>query len=463
MKKIVCVIVTFIVVLSLVGCGAKRDSGDFGIGNGELTGSVIKTETDFTESTDRILNPDIGFYRTLGIKLTDDGGTSSGIYNDYQLHHLRVNIAPFSKANNGKADMELTNAALEKLDSVLAELHNREKSVIVRFAYDGFNGDADKEPSEEMILRHIEQVCSVLNNYGDTLTAIEVGMVGKWGEMHTSKLANPQTISKLIDAFLTHTDGTPVLVRTPKMIYDYLGIARNDIATYTILKDSATYRLGLFNDGYLGSSTDLGTYTDRAAEVEWLSKQTEHLPYGGEVVVGDDERTDIKNCLPEMNKLNLSYLNYEWNNNITQGRWTKQKYAKTIGEHSAYYGKTAQLYIENHMGYRFVVRNLKAAKDGDNLNLKLKIENVGFGNLNTKLHAELFITDGEKILSRAAAPDYSGEEEYTASIPLNGATGELSLYLRVSKTTDYKYPLYFANVGMPDAERKANLIAKISL
>ena len=197
--------------------------------------------------------------------------------------------------------------------------------------------------------------------------------------------------------------------------------------------------------------------------MEWLSKQTEHLPYGGEVMVGDDERTDIKNCLPEMNNLNLSYLNYEWNYNITQGRWTKQKYAKSIGEHSAYYGKTAQLYIENHMGYRFVVRNLKVAKDGDNLNLKLKIENVGFGNLNTKMHAELFIADGGKILSRSTAPEYSGEEDYTATVPLNGATGELSLYLRVSKTTDYKYPLYFANVGMPNAERKANLIAKISV
>ncbi len=466
MKKLLCVILSALVALSLTACRSKQ-SDEFGIKDDELNGSVIQSETNFEESTERILNPDIGFYRTLGIKLTADGGTSSGIYGDYQLHHLRVNIGSFSKANNGTADARLSDAALEKLDSVLAELNKREKSAIIRFAYDGFNGEADKEPSEEMIIEHIGQVCSVLNKYKNTVTAIETGMVGKWGEMHSSKLANPETINKLIDAFLKNADGFPILVRTPKMIYDYLGIKRENISTYTISADSPAYRLGLFNDGYLGSKSDLGTYSDREAEVEWLSKQTAHLPYGGEVVMGDkdgEEMSKIENALDEMNKLDLSYLNFEWNNKITQDKWVKSKYKKSMGSHSAYYGKTAQLYIENHMGYRFVVRNAKVAENGDKLELKLKIENVGFGNLNNKMNVELMLANGKTVLSQANAADFTGERDYTASLPISGATGELNLYMRVCKDGgSHAYPMYFANTNMKDDEMKANLIAKIKL
>ncbi len=468
MKKLLCVILSALAALSLTACKSEPNDGTWDIGDGELAGEAIQSATSLEESTERLLNPDIGFYRTLGVKLTENGGTSSGIYGNYQLHHLRVNIGDFSKANNGTADARLSDAALAKLDSVLAELNAREKSAIVRFAYDGFNGIADKEPSEEMMLEHIAQICPVLNKYPNTVTAIETGMVGKWGEMHSSKLANPQTINKLVDAFLKNAEDFPVLVRTPKMIYDYLGITRSDISSYTIEPNTPAYRLGLFNDGYLGSKSDLGTYTDREAEVEWLSKQTAHLPYGGEVVVGDkdgDKMSEIGNCLDEMNKLDLSYLNYEWNYNITQDKWVNSEYTENIGSHSAYYGKSAQLYIENHMGYRFVVRNAKVAKNGDALELKLKTENVGFGNLNNKMHVQLLLANENIILSKAMTADFNGEQDYSASIPLKGASGELDLYMRIYKAdgNSYAYPMYFANVDMKNDDFKANLIAKFKL
>lgn len=464
MKRSICIILSALVALALVACGSK--SYEWEIADGEMSGTVVTSETNYEESTERILNPDIGFYRTLGIKLTEDGGTSSGIYDDYQLHHLRVNIGAFSKAVNGVEDLLITEAALSKLDSVLSELNSREKSAIVRFAYDGFNGVADTEPSESMMLEHVRQLCVVLNRYENTITAIETGMVGKWGEMHSSKLANPKTINKLVDLFLNNTD-FPVLVRTPKMMYDYLGISLKDINTYTISPTKLAYRLGLFNDGYLGSKSDLGTYSDREAEVEWLSKQTAHLPYGGEVVVGDadgDKMSEIKNCLGEMNKLCLSYLNYEWNNIITQDKWVKSKYKKSMGDHSAYYGKTAQQYIENHLGYRFVIRAVKASKRGDKLAIKFKTENVGFGNLNNKMRTSLFIVKDNEIVSQIIATDFTGEQDYSAVIPLNGATGELDVYMRLCKSAEpYAYPMYFANVGMKSDEYKANLIAKVNL
>ena len=87
-----------------------------------------------------------------------------------------------------------------------------------------------------MILRHIEQICSVLDNYDNTITAIETGIIGSWGEMHTSTIATPANISAVIDAFLSHTVGLPILARKPKMIYDYLHTTLDEIDDFSIEK-----------------------------------------------------------------------------------------------------------------------------------------------------------------------------------------------------------------------------------
>jgi len=198
------------------------------------------------------------------------------------------------------------------------------------------------------MLEHIRQLSEVYEKYPDVITAIEVGMVGPWGEMHTSEKANAETINALTDAFLENTTQIPVLVRTPKMIYNYLGITLEETAAYQIKPADKAYRLGLFNDGYLGSNSDLGTYTDRNKEVNWLSLQTDHLPFGGEVVVPDSSLHDIENCLPEMFLMNLSYLNEEWNDAVIK-KWKETTYSEAAGEDSLYYGKTAFNYIVNHL------------------------------------------------------------------------------------------------------------------
>lgn len=223
MKKYSITIMLMVMIVSCIGlCGCGRHNNGNGSADDDTTPTTYTTlldKNDYVQSIDTILNPDCGFYRPMVIKLTTTGGTCSHINNDVSVQHLRVNIGAFSKAVNNESDIEFTDETLAYFDGIMENLLKNNKSAIVRFAYDGFNGIADLEPSEDMILRHIEQLCSVLNRYQDTVTAIEVGMVGKWGEMHTSKLANYDTIDKLISKFLSCTDNFPILVRTPKMIY----------------------------------------------------------------------------------------------------------------------------------------------------------------------------------------------------------------------------------------------------
>lgn len=430
------------------------------------TNEWTRQEISYTETTEKINNPDQGFYRPIFVRMTADGATwnKNVITQSTQLYHLRTDISAFS-TNGGGADGELTEEALEGLNGVLAALKASGKNAVVRFAYDaGYNGKKDAEPSLSLIQRHIEQVCVVLNNYESTVTAIEAGLIGPWGEMHSSAIANKDTFNAIIDRFLNMTDDIPLLVRTPKMIYDYLGVDVNTAQDVEITKDDSTYRLGLFNDGYLGSGNDLGTYSNRELDVEFLCGQTEHLPYGGEVVIPDSTFHDIDKCLPEMFKLHLSYLNIEWNNQVID-KWKNSTYTKECGNESLYYGKTAFNYIENRMGYRFVVTDSEFYKS-DKLNIKLKVENRGFGNMNKTKHAKLLFVKNGEVAAEKAVADFTGQGELNYSVEIDLTEGEYEVYLCIygeELEENINYAVQFANENTWNADLKANQIGKVNI
>ncbi len=217
-------------------------------------------QLNYTESTEKINNPDQGFYRPIYVNMTESAVTYNKniVTAATQLYHLRIDISSFSAAVNGESDKQLTQSALDGLDELLSYLKQKDKNAIVRFAYAPNFGDAkDKEPALQMILTHIGQVCPVLNRYENTVTAIEAGLIGPWGEMHSSAIANSANIVPIVETFLSNTSSIPVLVRTPKMIYDYLGIKLNDIDGYSLSATNKTYWLGSYNVGYLGSFINL--------------------------------------------------------------------------------------------------------------------------------------------------------------------------------------------------------------
>ena len=458
-KKQILVLLVLIAVLTsifLVACNITKPNSHV-------------QKLNYTESTAKIDNPDQGFYRPIYVRVKDEGATyNKNIVNDTtQLYHLRIDISAFSSAVNGSKDKSLSQEALNDLQKLFDYLKEKDKNAIVRFAYDpSYGGAKDKEPALQMILQHIEQVCAILNRYESTITAIETGLIGPWGEMHSSAIANAQNISPIIDKFLKSTTNIPVLVRTPKMIYNYLGITLDEAENYKIGEKEQEYRLGLYNDGYLGSNNDLGTYSDRERDIAFLSKQTEHLPYGGEVVIPDSNLHNIEVCLPEMNQINLSYLNVEWNNNVID-KWKKSNYTHNCGTDKLYYGKTAFEYIQNHMGYRFVLTNstFMYTDKLDELSVELKLQNVGFGNLNKKKYAQIIITDEMGAVKCAqSVGTFSGDLNVKYSTTLNLEYGKYDVYLRLYSEEFAGKPLYclqFANDGLWNSTLKANKIGSI--
>ena len=393
-------------------------------------------DLNYEESIEEISNPDQGFYRPVYVKINENGAmyNKDVINSQTQLYHLRCDISAFSEAVNKAADKPVTDEALKGLDALLFCLKENDKNAIVRFAYDpGYSGSADKEPALDVMLGHVESVCSVLNRYVNTVTAIETGLIGPWGEMHTSAAANPAHITPLINAFLTAASEIPVLVRTPEMIYNYINVSEDKVEEISISPDEKAYRLGLYNDGYLGSESDLGTYSNRERDINFLSVQNAHLPFGGEVTVPDSPLHNIEACLPEMNKIHLSYLNTEWDNRVIE-KWKKTFYTEACGLEKQYYNKTAFTYIHNRLGYRFVLKNsvFTYSATSEKLNVRLKLQNLGFGNLNRNKRAKLIFTDSTGAVAFIA--DYGEiavKDELEFNVEHGLESGKYDVYLRI--------------------------------
>ena len=140
---IACVIIAVLVVSLVIG------------------GIVIsrRGKKEHIETLDVIDNPDQGFYRPSFVALSADGGKAGKpIYDGFALYHLRVDISAFSTAAGG-TDSELTAAALDGLESVVEFYEERERSIILRLAYDkNYGGKQDQEPSVELMTSDIRAV-----------------------------------------------------------------------------------------------------------------------------------------------------------------------------------------------------------------------------------------------------------------------------------------------------------------
>lgn len=430
---------------------------------------AIVQDLNYSEVVSTIHNPDQGFYQHLPITVSQTGVSwdSDYVTDDSQLYHLRIDISAFSKANNSVEDLPLTENAITGIEEVLTFLKTKNKNAILRFCYSpNFGGDVDKEPSMQIISKHIQQISAIANKFNSTITAIEVGLFGPWGEMHTSVLATKENINTAIQTFLDNTTETIILVRTPKMIYDYLQITLQDFDTAVLNPLAPYYRLGLFNDAFLSNENDKGTYTDRNKEIAWLSQQiTNHTPYGGEVLSVDSELNNIQNCLTEMNKLNLSYLNKSYDDEVVD-KWKTSNYTSECGSDQLYYGQSAYNYIQNHLGYRFVLKQSTLKKEYSKLSIKLNLTNVGFGNLNRAKDITILFVDKEGNLAhKTTVGKYAGEKEINVSASHSLKSGKYEVYVALHdgyNQNDFAYYIQFAN-DLWNSTLNANKIGSIEI
>ena len=389
---------------------------------------LVRQSIDTTDAMVTLNNFDRGFYTPQVLHLKPSGGKAIG-KPWAKLLHLRAEISEFSShawlgidTTGGKKDttwgknQDLTEDALNVLQESLDSIRSFGGHVIVRICYDPwYNGRSNVTPDHEWVLKHVKQLAPVLSKNTDVIVALEMGMHGAYGEMHSDTNITYDRVAEAVNLMLRNTPPElKILTRTGNYSAKVLGfddwgkdfyVGGEKFEEIAKAKGDTMYRVGMFNDGYLGTQYDYGTWGAdcktsicREEGVAWLEKYGINTPYGGEALTTANGYQVINTpefLAYEGFRTHTSYLNIQWNNNLIDS-WKKTPFTQKDFDYDP--ARVDSLsgfkYINDHLGYRFVLREswISDTVGADGIfKAKLRIQNVGFGNLTRKMKASLYI------------------------------------------------------------------------
>lgn len=389
--------------------------------------------TPFTDSTgfnykNYHFNPDRGFYEPQVIHLKPSGTAPFDPW--CKQSHMRAEISAFSSNACWKDDnsptgktcgvsQDLTDDALNVLRQSFDNVRKKNGTVIVRITYDPwYNGISNVTPSQNLVLSHLKQLAPVLSDYTDVITAFELGTYGAFGEMHSDTMATLPNESQAIQTLMRNTpQDLKIISRTAPRIakalgFDNYGVDFNiDSEVFkqkeAVLGDTL-YRLGMFNDGYLGTQIDWGSWGGagdcatsicREEGVAWLEKYGINTPYGGEATQTPEGWMALNTAeylSYEGFRTHTSYLNVQHDYGLITYMWKKNMLQF---EDLEYNGEDTDFkYINDHLGYRYVLRQssvVDSVRPGGKFQANLKIQNVGFGNMVRAMKTTLVLRPDE--------------------------------------------------------------------
>ncbi len=364
---------------------------------------------EFTESARALKNPNRGFYHMHGYFIKDEVRSLKSFQEDLgwrfakddetTLTMIQINLQHF---RNG----EISEKGLESLDNLFKALEENvdDKHLILRFLYDWDGKNMQYEPdSLDTVLRHIEQVGPWLKEHKDQIFLTQGLFIGSWGEMHSSKFLGTENFQALAQALYEATaDTTYLSVRMPAQWRMITGIG--DPGQVVRGDGTLASRLGLFNDGMLGSWSDYGTYGDqtqaehgaftfwnRREELAFQDILCRVVPIGGEIMT-PNKYNDFENALADMKAMHVTYANRDFDTRVFD-KWEKV----IVREDGCFDGMDGLTYMERHLGYRLVLRGTALEYDWktDRLTAEITLQNVGFAPIYREACVELVLYDRE--------------------------------------------------------------------
>lgn len=431
--------------------------------------SLVFTPKYSAESTKDVANPYRGFYEMVGYTLTDDvtavrtwcDGLS--LQSDTNLFLLEVNLLNYR-------DKDLSANALSGLKLLLSNFRNADKQLILRFLYD-WNGTAlQSEPDNiKQIISHMKQTADIVNEYKNNIFTMQGIFTGNCGEMNGSNYMSEDDITELMYTLHEVIDPSIYLsVRTPAQLRGIVKSFR-PLAYCDPHSGQLGARLGLFNDGMLGSVYDLGTYDDtpfegidkyfaagtREEELEYQNSLCRYVPNGGEAVVAN-EYNDIDNAVRDLNTMHISYLNNAHDPAVLE-KWKSSIYNDINGYE----------YIAAHLGYRYVITDCKIDFHSfldTTATLNFTVTNTGFApayrKFSTKLIVKNIETNEENIIdvsfNNLGLQSQSSMVLSTELSVRSFAKGTYELSVKMNDDT-LSTPVIFANENSNDTTKLGEL------
>lgn len=380
----------------------------------------VEWEAESSREINKFLaNSERGFYNMRGVIIRDDAQEEAWLYDSIRSEHKEETLELLQIHIGFYRDREISPQGVEQIRKVFQAYREREKrvSLIVRFLYDWEGKGAENDPASlNVALRHMEQLGEIVTEYEDQVYIVQGVLVGSWAEMHSSRyLAQDSYLALIRKMDEAMPDSVYLAVRTPAY-WRTAAQSMEPLSEEEAWKDdNLAARLSLFNDGILGNELDCGTYGDISKESaasfqdrwiredELLFQKTLNLyvPNGGEVVLSNP-LNDTDNAHETFETMHISYLNNAHDTEVLE----KWKESRCQEEGSVYEGLSGYDWIERHLGYRFVIREVSATQSGwkwEDQNLKISIENVGYAPRYTPCRVEVILREpageGEKSLT----------------------------------------------------------------
>lgn len=412
-------------------------------------GRVTFSAEQFTESSRYLSNPNRGFYHIYGFMITDTAVEWSETVSEQLQEDTETNLAMIQINLCNYRDRELTEQGLDSIRGLFRVLRGTGRQFIVRFLYDWTGESTKTEPEDiSVILRHMEQVGSIVEENEDIIFTLQGLFTGNWGEMNGTRYNTAEDWHNLYEALRTATgDSVFLAVRMPMQWRNATGFAKIPEA----LEEGC--RLGLFNDGILGNYSDYGTYGDtshreagdfsrwnREEELAFQEELCGYVPNGGEVIV-DNSYNDWEAAMEDLAIMHISYLNADYDREVLE-KWA----AAAAEEEGCYLGMDGLSYAERHLGYRLLIKQARGEYHfwKDVLSVQIDLQNVGFAPVLKEAVPEVLVVNehtGEcrKIPLEMDLTFLTGgrkaerTETGTADISLTGwQTGFLRVYFRLT-------------------------------
>jgi len=460
MKLLLVVSVIVIICIGVIvsfRCGHKialRNHGDV---------SIAEVCT-FSESIKEIKNPNRGFYFIYGFIIGDDKEEdyykilSERFVNSHahSLVMMQINLQEYS-------DGPISQEGLDDIHELFEAMSQFDKQYLVRFLYDWDGENVNVEPQNiDIILGHMDQLNDIFYEYNDIIFVHQGLFIGNWGEMNGS--GHLESMKELAEKLLEVTAGEIFLsVRMPAQWRNITQIADSNILNYDT--KHIARRIGLFNDGMMGNYSDCGTYGDlsrrqvgdfsfwnRTEELIFQEELCKYVPNGGEVII-DNEYNDYLNAINNLKQMHITYLNSDYDRAVLK-KWKDY----IINDDSIYNGMDGLSYIDRHLGYRLLIKEVDMRYDvkEDVLSIKINMQNVGFAPIYkpVEVYIQFVNTETNNSFSYLVEADISkltGGNDNNSVLPiiyeqnLEGfSEGTYEIFFRIIDV-DSRLPIYLAN------------------
>ncbi len=343
----------------------------------------------FIESNTNDSNPGRGWYRIYTYPIQEavkEEDMRIVCCKEEQLALLLIDISYYRAS-------AIDDQALNNLKRILTFFCGEKKDLILRFLYDREGKGMEREPSGISVIQmHMRQIGTIVKDYADSIFTLQGLFIGSWGEMHSSKFLGAEYIRQLARTLSESTgDSCNLAVRKPC----YLRMLVSEQELSECLENR---KVGLYNDGMLGSESDLGTYGSlpkqqaeweeewcRQDELDFQDQLCNKALNGGEVVI-NNPLNDLEQAIVKLQKMHITYLHSLYDLQVLN-KWKDTIYQKP----GAFYGRSGYDYIGAHLGYRFLVKDVCLKKKKYNYYIEIELHNTGFSNAYEKMQATLLL------------------------------------------------------------------------